>query len=308
MARAEELGFAAAGIALAGATTTFPLYQQWLADGQADGMSYLARHAELRRHPADVAPGTRSIIGVAARYPTNPLPGAGFSTYARGQDYHTVIRRKLKELAAFIGDRNPLTVARVCVDSAPLLEREWAVRAGLGWRGKQGQIVHPRLGCCLLLGFLLVDIELEPSPPRPNQCGTCRLCIEACPNGALSDEGTLTTRRCIAYLTIERAGDLRPEDARAMGDSLFGCDCCTAVCPWNRYGADRIMPELTELPCPTPRELAAMDEAAFGMRFKDTVVWRTGLQRLKRNAAAVCENASEGSVHHRDREARRNSP
>ena len=149
-----------------------------------------------------------------------------------------------------------------------------------------------------------------------SRCGTvttrdadpCRLCIEACPTGALRDERTLTTRRCISYLTIEHGGELQPDSARAIGGSLFGCDCCTAICPWNRYGADRIMPELTEHPCPTPRELAAMDEAAFGTRFKDTVVWRTGLQRLKRNAAAVCENASEGSVHHRDREARRNSP
>ncbi len=295
LAKAAELGFAATGIAVAGPAKTLARYRQWLAAGQAAGMSYLERHADLRRHPATVAPGTQSIIAVAARYPANPAPGHGFSTYARGQDYHTVIRGRLKQLAAHIADRVPLNVARVCVDSAPLLEREWAVRAGLGWRGRQGQVVHPRLGCCLLLGFLLVDLSLEPTPIQPDRCGTCRRCIDACPNDALSEEGELSTARCISYLTIEKGGEFSDSERRATGGSLFGCDYCTAVCPWNRFGDDKVMPELEASPCPTPRECCTMDEVAFRARFKHTVVWRTGLDRLKRNAAAASANASKGT-------------
>jgi len=291
--KAAHLGFAASGIAAAGPATTFSHYRRWLDDGQAAGMSYLERHAGHRRHPSRLAPGTRSLIAVAARYPVNPAPGTGFSAYARGEDYHTVIRRKLKQLGVFIGTLTTRAVARVCVDSAPLLEREWAVRAGLGWRGKQGQIVHPRLGCCLLLGFLLVDVALEPTPTQPNRCGTCRRCLDACPNRALSEDGALTTRRCISYLTIEHAGEFCTEERRAVGGSLFGCDHCTAVCPWNRFGEDSVMPELAERPCPTPRDCIEMDEAAFRARFRRTVVWRTGLERLKRNAVAVRENASD---------------
>jgi epoxyqueuosine reductase len=285
-AEARKAGFATVGFVEAGPAQGAPHYARWLADGHAADMAYLHRHAELKQTPANVAPGVRSIIAVAARYPTNTNPGRGFSTYARGLDYHDVIRRKLRELAAFIRARQPLQVSRICVDSAPLPEREWAIRAGLGWQGRQGQLVNPTAGCCLALGFLLVDIDLEPSPRIEDQCGTCRDCISACPTGAALGDSRVDARRCISYLTIEHKGEIPADLEPAMRGSLFGCDCCTAVCPWNGRATAPVMPELESMgSLPSAEGCLAMSEAAFEARFKGTAVYRTGLERLKRNAA-----------------------
>lgn len=288
--QALRLGFAAAGIADAGSCETIDMFRKWLALGHAAGMDYLARHVRLRSDPRKVAPGTKSIIVIAARYPVNERAGKGFSTYARGLDYHNVLRKKLKRLAEFIKAETRVSVARICVDSAPILEREWAIRAGIGWRGKQGQIVNLDFGCCLLLGELLVDIELEPSPRVPNQCGDCRRCIDACPTGALGEDGFVNARKCISYLTIEHKGEV-PEDMRPLiGEALFGCDICTAVCPWNRFGNDKVMPELSELNMPTTEECISMAEKDFKTRFKDSAVFRACLERLQRNAIIVLQN------------------
>ena len=287
---ARRLGFAAAGIAAAGPTETFPVFREWVDGGSAAGMSYLARHDALRSDPRLLAPGTRSILVVAARYPVNASPGDGFSTYAGGMDYHTVLREKLKALVVFIRQQFPVSVARICVDSAPLLEREWAVRAGIGWRGRQGQIVNARLGCCLLLGELLLDAELKPSERVPNRCGRCRRCVAACPTGAIGQDGLVDARRCISYLTIEHKGELPAETRPLLGQALFGCDLCSAVCPWNRFGGEAVMPEFQGHDMPNPRECLTMSESDFSHRFRDTAVFRTGLQRLQRNAAVALEN------------------
>jgi epoxyqueuosine reductase len=249
-------------------------------------MRYLARCGELRADPARLAPGVRSVIAVAARYPVNPRPGSGFSTCARGRDYHLVIRDKLRLLAAALRRHAPLAVARLCVDSAPLPEREWALRAGIGWRGRQGQVINADLGACLLLGEILVDAEWPPSPPVPNRCGDCRLCVEACPTGAIRGDGTVDARRCISYLTIEHKGEISADLQPRMGEALFGCDCCTAVCPWNRGGEPWTVPELREKrPLPDAQACLRLTEAEFEERFRDTAVLRTGLARLRRNAA-----------------------
>ncbi len=290
-----RLGFAAAGFAAAADAIGSDTFAQWLARGDAAGMDYLHRHAALRRHPSSIAPEVRSIIAVAARYPVNPAPATGgFCMTARGHDYHDVLRDKLRQLADSIKRRTPARTTRICIDSAPLPEREWAMRAGLGWQGRQGQLVSPVAGTCTVLGFLLTDIALLPSPSIPDQCGDCRRCVESCPSGAIRPDAQIDARRCISYLTIEHRGEIPPERQSAMGQALFGCDICTAVCPWNQSASAPVMPELAEQTAlmPDAASLAAMSPVAFAARFRGTAVKRSGLDRLQRNAAVSMKNQS----------------
>ncbi|MCG2659066.1 MAG: tRNA epoxyqueuosine(34) reductase QueG [Kiritimatiellae bacterium] len=289
---AARLGFSAVGFATVGPCQTFDRFQNWLSRGYAAGMDYLAHHAELRLNPMLVAPEAKSVIVVAARYPADPTISP-FSNYARGRDYHDVLRGKLKQLARHLGaqSRVPLA-ARICVDSAPVLEREWAVRAGLGWIGKQGSLVNPEWGCTLFIGELLVNLKLVPSIPVPNRCGNCRRCVDACPTGAIQPDGLVDARRCIAYLTIEHKGAI-PEDLRPfLCSSLFGCDRCTAVCPYNQAGVDAILPEFNPvgIPMPTAEQCLALSKADFQQRFRGTAIYRSGLSRLKRNATVAMAN------------------
>lgn len=288
----RHLGFIAAGIAAAGPAENLDLFNRWLQDGNAADMAFMERSRQVRTDVKNIMPDVKSIIVVAARYPTNREPDRGFSTYARGMDYHIVIRDKLSLLADFI-NKQPGISTRVCVDSAPLFEREWAVRTGIGWRGRQGQIVNPEAGCCLLIGALLLNIELAPSTPCANQCGNCRLCVDACPTRAILDNGLIDCRRCLAYLTVEHRGDIPGELQTAMGQTLFGCDICTAVCPWNKREDDGILAEFQERPMPSTHEILAMSKEEFTSLFKDSAVFRTGLERLKRNARIALQNSSQ---------------
>jgi epoxyqueuosine reductase len=290
---ARRLGFAAVGFAALAPSESFPVFDEWLQSGRSAGMDYLKKHKSLRSDPREVAQGAKSAIVVAAGYPVSRTPGRGFSSYAASTDYHDVIRAKLKELAEFVRQKAAMSVARVCVDSAPVLEREWAVRAGIGWRGRQGQVVNPDCGCCMVLGELLVDIALIPSAPVPNQCGECRKCVDACPTGALCADGLIDARKCVSYLTIEHKGDFSPEESRAIGQSIFGCDICTAVCPWNARGDEFVMSDLAGAAMPGAEECVKMTEAEFTARFRNTSVSRTGHDRLKRNADAVIKNRAD---------------
>ncbi len=249
---AVQLGFAAVGFASAGPSHSYDRFREWLARGYAGDMAYLARNSTLRAQPALLAPYVKTIIVVAAHYPAARQSGH-WSNYALGRDYHDVLRGKLKELAEAI--RGQISVplrSRICVDSAPVLEREWACRAGLGWIGRQGSLVHPEFGCCLFLGELLTDLELEASPAVPNQCGDCRLCVESCPAGAIQADGLVDARRCLSYLTIEHKGDI-PAALRPLVKTLFGCDRCTAVCPRNRERDEAVeMKNCGALPTPAP--------------------------------------------------------
>jgi epoxyqueuosine reductase len=290
---AQRQGFVACGFARLGPSSGYRDYLQWIEAGHAAGMQYLRRHAALRRNPRTLAPDARSIIAVAARYPVNPAPRGGFSTYARGVDYHDVLRRKLRAIVERIRTAAaPVAVpARICIDSAPLLEREWAARAGLGWRGRQGQLVNAEHGACLVLGFILTDLDLPAAPRQPNQCRDCRRCLDACPTGAALGNGIVDARRCLSYLTIEHAGAIPPAWSDSLHGALFGCDRCTAVCPYNPPDdKPGVMPELNAMAQPpSAAELMNMDATAFADRFRGTAVYRSGLARLQRNAACVAD-------------------
>jgi epoxyqueuosine reductase len=198
---------------------------------------------------------------------------------------------RLKHLAEGIRRLRPLRAARICVDSAPLPEREWAVRAGIGWLGRQGQVVRADAGCCLVLGELLVDIELEPTAQTADRCGDCRRCVAACPTQTIAPDRSVDARRCISYLTIEHKDAIPLELRPALGTALFGCDRCTAVCPWNEHGEKSELPELQPRSRPAADECLEMNAAQFRRHFKDTAVRRSGLERLQRNAAVALGNA-----------------
>jgi epoxyqueuosine reductase len=238
---AAECGFELAGIAPAEPSPDFARYQAWLAAGMAGEMAYLAgRRGEMRADPRSRLPAAHSIICVGKLYNTASAPAgtSGISRHARGEDYHRVMQRGLKRLVELLKQAGAGAFDwKTSVDTAPLLERSYARRAGLGWIGKNTCLIREGFGSWFVLGEVLVSLELEPDHPPPDRCGKCTRCIDACPTRALipTEPGCfLDARRCISYLTIERRG-AAPEDLRAqMGAWVFGCDVCQAACPWNR--------------------------------------------------------------------------
>jgi epoxyqueuosine reductase len=217
--------------------------------------------------------------------------------YARGEDYHDVLRRRLGELLNWLREQSPGCRGRAVVDTAPLLERDFARRAGLGWFGKNTMLLNKRLGSFFFLGALLTDVPLRPDPPHESaHCGTCTACLDACPTGAFTGPGWLDSRRCISYLTIELRGSV-PEDLRpGLGNWVFGCDVCQEVCPWNRKAPVGAEPQLSGRPDLVqldPVELLGLSEEAFRHRFRGTALMRARRRGLLRNAALVLGNAGD---------------
>jgi epoxyqueuosine reductase len=289
---AYRLGFAAIGFAASGEAVGSHAFDRWLDQGYAGGMTYLRRHAPLRRNPNNITPSVKSIIALLARYPTNPSPtDGGFCMLARLPDYHDVLRRKLRELTTVVKACTSTSHTRICVDSAPLPEREWAIRAGLGWQGRQGQLISPVAGTCSVLGFILTDAILNTSEPIDNHCQECRLCVESCPSEAIRHASQLDARRCISYLTIEHDGDIATELQDAIGNALFGCDICTSICPWNQRASATIMPEFANpASMPDAKAITMLSPEAFASRFHGTTIKRSGHERLMRNAAICLKN------------------
>ena len=299
--RAREVGFDLAGIAPATPADGFDRLRAWLDRGFAGEMSYMQRHAQARRHPSAVLAEVRSVVMVGMNYKpderrtegVNPLlpQAARVARYARGQDYHDVLRRRLNQLLAWVQQEVPGCRGRGVVDTAPLLERDFARRAGLGWFGKNTMLINKRQGSYFFLGALLVDVELRPDEPfTAAHCGTCTACLDACPTGAFAGPGLLDARRCISYLTIELKGAVPAELRPALGEWVFGCDVCQEVCPWNRKApaaaepAFRSRPDLEALDLV---ELLGLSEGEFRHRFRGTALTRAGRRGLLRNAALV---------------------
>ncbi len=301
--KARRLGFELAGIAAAGPADSFDSYSDWLAAGHAGEMAYLHRHAHARRHPDSILPEVRSVVMLGMNYhpPDDdaPLPSlAGrVARYARGLDYHDILRQRLNALLDWVRAEVPGAGGRGVVDTAPLLERDFARRAGLGWFGKNTMLLNKHLGSYFLLAALLLDIELPPDEPHESaHCGTCTACLDACPTEAFVAPGQLDARRCISYLTIELKGQV-PEGLRSgVGEWLFGCDVCQEVCPWNRkapVSAEPAFAARADLVAVDLVELLGLSEEAFRQRFRGTALTRSKRRGLLRNAALVLGNRGD---------------
>jgi epoxyqueuosine reductase len=261
-------------------------------------MAYIGNGAAKRLDPTLVLPGARSIISVGVRYAPPPLPPVNWreelrgriAAYALGADYHRTVKRRLIDLTDRIKTRFPEAEARYYVDTGPILEREWAAAGGLGWFGKNTNILHREQGSWFFLGELLTTLEIEPDPPMADHCGTCVRCLDLCPTRALEPGYVLDARKCISYWTIEHRGEI-PRDFRPQMESwVFGCDVCQEVCPWNEKLAREAEPTVAEALLPSLPELLALDEEGFRQRYRGTAVLRTKREGLLRNVAVVLGN------------------
>lgn len=293
---ARECGFELAGIASCDPPDDFARYQDWVAAGMAGEMRYLTdRRAEMRRDVRNLLPSARSVICVGKLYNTLDPPrqagDARISRYAWGKDYHITMRASLKRMAARLTEIEPFEY-KVCVDTAPLLERTYARLAGLGWIGKNTCLINEPLGSWFFLGEILTSLDLEPALPPPDRCGTCTRCIDACPTQALvpsPDGWQVDSRRCISYLTIELRGSIPDELRAGVGDHVFGCDICQDVCPWNSRAPLTADPDFAGTPL-SLEELARLSEEEFRQRFKDSPIARAKHAGLLRNVAIAFSN------------------
>ncbi len=302
-ALAKECGFELAGVAAAEPSEDRARYHRWVAAGYAGEMRYLSdRRAEVRDDPRRLLPSARSVIAAAKVYQT-PWPHstrfldeerAWISRYAWGADYHDRMRRGLERLDRMIRARVGALESKICVDTAPLLERSYARLAGLGWIGRNTCLINQQLGSWLFLGELLVSIEIPPDVPPPDRCGTCRRCIDACPTRAIvpgPSGWTLDSRLCISYFTIELRGPVPEEHRPGIGGHVFGCDICQDVCPWNRRAAATEDPSFAPLEFAPPLEkLAALTESEFRRMFRGSPVTRAKYSGFLRNVAVAMGN------------------
>ncbi|HMC54270.1 MAG TPA: tRNA epoxyqueuosine(34) reductase QueG [Gemmatimonadaceae bacterium] len=299
--RANELGFDPVGITRLGAADTHEQFLAWLERGYAGDMHYLERGAARRADTRLPFEGVRSAVVVALDYGGRERTGA-VARYARGDDYHDVMVDRLNALHGWIARESGHEIrGKAYVDTGPILERDLARRAGLGWIGKNTMLVNPRRGSFFFLGALLLDLELDADAPfDADRCGTCTRCLDACPTDAFVAPHIMDARRCISYLTIEHRGDIAPELRPLVGDLLYGCDICQDVCPWNvRFASDletdspfAARPAIAGKDAATQaRDLLAMSDEEFGTEFRGSPMKRAKLRGLKRNAAVVLENS-----------------
>ncbi len=302
--RAIELGFDLVGIAPVGSPPTYPHFLRWLEKGYHATMAYMERRKEERRDVRSLLPDARSVIvaGISYFVPSPPqkepteLVGQ-VARYAWGLDYHEVVRRKLEALLdylrALLGEE---VRGKAYVDTGPILERDFAVQAGLGWFGKNTCLINPRIGSYLFLGELLVNVVLEPDPPFPcNHCGKCIRCLVACPTGALVAPYELDASRCISYLTIELRGSIPRPLRPLIGTWVFGCDICQEVCPWNRRAKPTTEEAFQSRPWAAPEllSLLTLTEEEFRERFRNSPLKRAKRSGLVRNACVAVGNLRE---------------
>jgi epoxyqueuosine reductase len=300
-AQARALGFDAVGIAAPDIGDAGRHLEEYLALGRHGTMGWMERNAGRRRDPHAIWPEAKSVIVVGANYAPRDDPLAlldhrdrgSISVYARGRDYHDVMKPRLRQLGEWLV-RTEGGDAKLFVDTAPVMEKPLAERAGIGWRGKHTNLVSREFGSWLFLGALFTTLELVPDDTEADHCGTCRRCLDICPTDAFPDAYQLDARRCISYLTIEHAGPIPAEFRAAIGNRIYGCDDCLAVCPWNKYAAATkeyaFLPR-AELTAPKLVELAALDDAAFRKLFAGSPIKRIGRERFVRNVAIALGNA-----------------
>jgi epoxyqueuosine reductase len=272
-----------------------PTLRTWCSSGMASDMTYLCRDVEKRINPDLLFPGVKSVVVAGLNYYTrNKFIGNGIpviSRYAYGTNYHDVIKGKLEEILRFIRQSFPGTEGKAYVDSAPLLEKAWAREAGLGWPGKHSVLINDRIGSFFFLGIILINKELEYDKPfAEDKCGRCRLCIEACPTGAINENRTIDTRKCIAYLTIESKLPIPSEIAAEMGGRVFGCDRCQEVCPWNKNASENSVPAFhlnSEIEQMTADDWRNLSKEQFKKLFRRAAIGRKKYELFKENLALV---------------------
>ncbi|NJK90674.1 MAG: tRNA epoxyqueuosine(34) reductase QueG [Blastochloris sp.] len=287
---ATRLGFDVCRVASVATSPHYAEFLDWLKSGAHGEMLWLAKNPERRRDPRELMPDCRSLILTGTNYFQQDLPQRGrVATYALGRDYHDRIGSALKQLSLWIeqqygGHQRPF------VDSSAVMEKPWAMRAGLGWQGKNTMLIHRRLGNWLSLGGLLTSLDLEPDPPETDHCGSCSRCLQACPTQAITAPYQLDARRCLAYLSIEHPGPIPLEYRRPMGDRLFGCEDCLSVCPWNRWAQATRDAHFQALPRPDLREMLAWDDSQFRQHYRGTPIFRLKHSRWLRNICVVLGN------------------
>jgi epoxyqueuosine reductase len=305
MAEARAAGFAAARVTTPTAIDALASQrlQAFLDEGRHGDMAWMATTAERRGHPLKMWPETRSIVMLGMNYApqTDPLAPLAelrrgvISCYAQCKDYHDVVKSGLKRVAGMLAAESGAAV-KVFVDTAPLMEKPLGEAAGLGWQGKHTNLVSRDFGSWLFLGAILTTAELEPDAAEIDHCGSCQRCMDVCPTAAFPAPYQLDARRCIAYLTIEHKGHIPLEFRRPMGNRVFGCDDCLAVCPWNKFATaartTRLAAEAGAASVPLA-ELLSLDDAAFRRRFAGTPVKRTGRDRVVRNALIAAGNSAD---------------
>ena len=321
---AERLGFFACGIARAEPVDaeTAAAVRGWISKGSQATMDYMANYTEKRLNPCLLVPGTKSIVSLAMNYaPAQTMPETEYqlAAYAYGQDYHDVMKAKLRQLAALIANKfegesdsevgendgdstaittpktnetseEPVGEIRVFVDTAPVLERYWAQRAGLGWIGKNHQLIIPRAGSMFFLGEIFLPYEFDSyDSPMPSRCGNCRRCIEACPTCAITDEWGFDSEKCLSYQLIENRGELSEQAKQSMGTTIYGCDRCQTACPWNKFATPNTTPEFqpkSELLAMTKADWHNLTIDEYRALFKGSAVKRVKFDGLKRNISA----------------------
>jgi epoxyqueuosine reductase len=304
--RALELGFDDCRFTTADAPVTAQKFQSWLAENRHGEMQWLQRNAEKRIEPQKVLSGAKSVIMLAASYSgdqtseTKHVLGTGVvARYAQFSDYHDVLGAKLKLLSQFVDESSGGgTRSLWYVDTGPILEREFAQRAGLGFTGKHTNLISRRLGNWIFLAEVLTTLELEPDAPETNHCGKCTRCITACPTNAITAPFQLDARKCISYLTIELKGSIPVELRPLIGNRIYGCDDCLAACPWNRFAqAGSLMAPHArkDLNQPALLELLSLDDSQFKSRFKDSPILRTKRRGLLRNVCVALGNTGDVS-------------
>ena len=307
--RALADGFAVCGFAGAGED---PLrsarLEQWLGEGHHGSMAWMATRLDHRRSPQGLWPEARSVIALGMSYAPahDPLALEGsdtharISVYAQGKDYHDVVKKRLKALARWLVETEPGAQVKVFVDTAPVMEKPLGQSAGIGWQGKHTNLVSPTHGSWLFLGAIYTTLELVPAEGHRDQCGSCRACLDACPTKAFPAPYQLDARRCISYLTIEHKGPV-PEDLReGLGNRIYGCDDCLAVCPWNKFASEaQAMREFlprAELVAPRLGELLALDDAGFRALFSGSPIKRIGRDRFVRNCLYAAGNSGNRAL------------
>lgn len=292
---AFRIGFDACGFAEAAEVSeeAKDRFQNWLTSGHCAGMEYMRRYETVRYNPCLLVESARSVIVVALNYfpaEKQPLSHPQFAYYAYGEDYHVVMKRKLAELFSFICQIAPSTEGRYFVDTAPIMEKYWAQQAGIGFIGRNTQLIIPRKGSYFFLGVIVSTLALPPDKPQKNRCGSCRRCLEACPTNALSASSGLDANRCLSYQTIENRSELSRSVISNMGNRVYGCDTCQQVCPYNRFAKPSSVSEFR----PHPEflrldydRMQTMSLEEYRILFKNSAVKRAKYEGLKRNITAL---------------------